>query len=186
MLQRTQRNIIIVFAIILVAGITYFLYSGLSGITSNLIPKENKFIKNISFFFTPHRGDSPVNASISIDWFNKMKKESVENKANFQVRQVKLEGKTWQPVENGKKFTINTVQYVYAPWVDTEKKRKMAKPEERDRKVTQIFLEVVPPAERNEFVQVLVKNVEDASGNKPDGEEYAVVQVTDFNKLIQR
>lgn len=185
MLKRTERNIIIGFALVLILGTVYFFYSGYLSMAP-LIPTDNKFVKNISFFFSPHRKDSPVNSSVSIDWFNKMKKASVENKDNFIIEQVKLDGKNWQLVENGKKIKINLAQYVYAPWVDTEEKRKKAKPEERDRKITQIFLEIVPPAQKDDYIRVRVKNVEDAAGNKLTSEEYIVAKVTDFNKLILR
>jgi hypothetical protein len=185
MLKRTERNIIIVFALILIVGVAFFAYKGFLSITP-MIPADNKFIKNISFYFTPHRSSSPVNSSISIDWFNKMKKESVNNLQNYKISQVKLTGDNWEKVENGRKIKINFIQYVYAPYVDTEEKRKRAKPEERDRKVTQIFLEIAPPAEKNDYLKVEVSDVEDSEGKKPDNGEYAVVQVTDFNKLIQR
>jgi hypothetical protein len=185
MLKRTERNIVIVFALVLFFGIGYFLYKGYLSV-SPLNPPGNKFVRNLSFYFTPHRQDSPVNSSISIDWFTKMKKESVNNQKNYKIEQVKLVDNKWETIENGRKIKINFVQYVYAPYVDTEEKRKKAKPEERDRKVTQIFLEIAPPAERNDFIRVRVKNVEDGTGSKLEGEEYAVVQVTDFNKLIQR
>jgi hypothetical protein len=185
MLKRTERNIIIIFGLIIVFGIAFFGLKGYLGMAP-LIPADNKFVKNISFYFTPHRQDSPVNSSISIDWFDKMKKDTVNNKNNFIIEQVKLTKGKWEKAENAKNIRINFVQYVYAPYVDTEEKRKKAKPEERDRKITQIFLEINPPAERKEFIRVRVKNVEDSSGNKLNGEEYIVAEVTDFNKLIQR
>lgn len=185
MLKRTEKKITIGFGLIVFMAVTYFAYSTFSSNTA-LIPGSNKYLKNISFYFTPHRPDAPVNAIIAIDWFKKMNKASVTDKTNYTVEMVKIKDKKWQKVEGGKSCRINFLQHVYAPYVDTEAKRKKAKPEERDRKITQLFLDIEPKADTDDFYRVLVTNVIDEAGNKMTAQEYAVVKVNELNKLFLR
>jgi hypothetical protein len=183
MLFRTQKNVRYTFGLILlVLLVGIFLYNYTQ---TPPIKETNKFFTDVSFYQTHAKPNEKPQVIFSINWKTDMKKETVQNKDNFTIQQVKLVGKEWLPLENGKICKINFAQYVYSPWLDTEEKRKKANPEENNKKITQLFVDINPKEEINDYYKVTVKNIESLSGEKIDSEEYGVIQINNFNKFIK-
>ncbi|MFN8577891.1 MAG: hypothetical protein U0354_13655 [Candidatus Sericytochromatia bacterium] len=183
MLFRTQKNIRYTFGFILlllVLGIFIYNYT-----KTPPIKESNKFFSDISFYQTHSKPNEKPQVIFSINWKDEMKKSTVENKDNFIIQQVKLVDREWLPLEGGKSCKINLAQYVYSPWLDTEEKRKNAPPEERNKKITQLFVDISPKEEVNDYYKITVKNIESSSGEKIDSEESGVIQITNFNKFIK-
>lgn len=183
MLFRTQKKIRTIFGLILLTIITgAFLYTYTKTPT---VQATNKYFNDISFYQTHAKPNEKPQVIFSINWNEEMKKETVQNIDNFKVEQVKLSGKEWLPVENGKVCKINLAQYVYSPWLDTEEKRKKADPDNNNKKVTQLFVDISPKEEVNDYYKVTVKNIESVNGEKIITEEYGVIQINNFNKFIK-
>jgi hypothetical protein len=180
MLMRTIKKTRFVFGAVLLAVIGYSVFY-----TVNQPPdvsKNNKFVKEVSFY-KPKVGKD---VQFAISWNTLLKKSTAEDKSNFNIEQVKPDGRSWVTVNGGKKFTINNIQYVYAPWLDTEEKRSKADASERENKVTEIFVNIDPPEEINDYYKVTVNNIENKVGEKMENEEFAIVKLDKFNNLIRR
>lgn len=183
MLVRTQKKIIVVFGLLL---LTVMLVSFLYTYTKTpTIQSSNKFFNDISFYQTHSKPNEKAQVIFSINWNTDMKKETVQDKNNFKVEQVKLVDKEWLPVENGKMCNINLAQYVYSPWLDTQEKRSKADPNKNNKKVTQLFVDITPKEEVNDYYKITVKNVESLNGEKIDFSEFGVIQINNFNKFIK-
>ncbi len=180
MLMRTIKKTRTIFGLLLLSvfvASVYYIFNQPAYVSAN-----NKFIEDISYYQT----HDDKNAIFSINWSIPVKKESAANPANFTVEQVKPNGRTWDIIPDGKKCKIGFTQYVYAPWVDTEEKRKKAAPTERNKKVTQISVYMEPREAINDYYKVTIKNIDSVSGEKMVQEEFGIVKITDFNRLIKR
>jgi hypothetical protein len=180
MLMRTIKKTRTIFGLLILSAIgatTYYIINQPAYVSAN-----NKFVEDISYYQT----HDDKNAIFSVNWSIPVKKESAANPANFTVEQVKPNGRGWDIIPNGKKCKVGFTQYVYAPWVDTEEKRKKADPAERNKKVTQISVYVEPREAVDDYYKVTIKNIEPVSGEKMLQEEFGIVEITGFNRLIKR
>jgi hypothetical protein len=183
MLERTQTRTKYIFAAVLLLVIGYTVYYAFN-LPEN-VEAGNQYFKDISFFHSHALPNQKAEAIFVVNWGQLMKKETAEAPENFTVEQVKLNGRAWVKAENGKECKITHIQYVYAPWVDTAEKRKKTDPAKRDKKITQIFVQIEPKEELNDYYRVTVKDAEAKSGEKMEHQESGVVKITGFNKLIK-
>lgn len=184
MLRRTEKKVRYIFGgvlLLLLSGIAFYSFNQPQNVSS-----QNKFFKDVSFYQSHAKPNEKPTVIFEINWSQLMKKSTVQNPDNFTIEQVKADGKDWLALENGKKCKLISIQYVYAPWVDTEEKRQKADPSQRDKKVTQLFVSIDPQEENGDNFRITAKNVEAETGEKMDSEESAIVEVTNFNKLIKR
>ncbi len=178
MLQKTTRRVRVTFGILIIAIFGYTFFNIIN--RPVFIPDNNKFLKDVSYF------QSDNTAVLALTWKNKIKKDTAIKKENFEIEQVTPSGKQWVKLTNPKKCTINFIQYVYAPWVDTIEKRKKASPEKRDEKITQLFVYIEPREKSGDYFKITLHDIESPTGDKMDKAEYGVVKVNDFNKFIKR
>ncbi|MBC7473805.1 MAG: hypothetical protein H7263_05895 [Candidatus Sericytochromatia bacterium] len=180
MLRRTVKRTRYIFGLMILSIIAYTYFYTIN--QPNTTSENNKFIREVSFYKT-HSGKD---VEFDISWNNLLKKSTAENRDNFLIEQVKPQGKNWIILTTGKKCVIDSIQYVYAPWLDTEEKRIKANPVEKEKKVTQVFVIIEPKEEINDYYKVTIKNIENNTGEKMDKEEYAIVKVVKFNDFIKR
>jgi hypothetical protein len=179
MLMRTIKKTKTIFGLLLISTLAY---SGFYIINKPAyVSTNNHFIEDISYYQTHDN----KNAVFMVTWLTPLKRDSAANPDNFIIEQVKREGRNWVSIPNGKKCKMGFIQYVYAPWVDTEKKRSKAEPSERNKRVTQMFVYIEPREEIGDYYKVTIKNVEPVSGEKMLQEEFGIVSVTKFNRLIK-
>ncbi len=179
MLTRTITRTKYIFGGIILLIIGYSIYYAIN--QPNYVSANSKFIGEVSFFQT--HGNK--NSLMVVNWGIPLNKSTASNIANFKIEQVIPDGRNWKTVTKGKKCQIGFIQYVYAPWVDTEEKRKKAEPSERNKKVTQLSVYIEPREEIDDYFKITVKNIEATTGEKLEKEEYGVVKITRFNKLIK-
>ena len=184
MLKKTEKKTRYTFAVILVLVVGYIVYY-LFNQPENIVA-DNQFFKDVSVYQGYSKPNEKPNVIFAVNWLKPMKKETVENKDNFTIKQVKPDGKNWVDIENPKICTIKSVQYVYAPWVDTAEKRSKAKPSEREKKITQLFANIDPLEQAGEYYKITAINIESVTGEKIESEESGIVEITAFNKLIKR
>lgn len=183
MLKTTEKKTRYIFGSTLILILAGLIYYGLSqpAVTS----KNNPFFRDISFYQSYNKPGQKPTVMFVVNWDIPMKKETVENPENFIIEHVKPNGKGWLPVENGKKCKINLVQYVYTSWLDTEEKRAKVAPEEREKKISQIFVNIEPEEKIDDYFRVTVKNVQSELGEISVSDEYGVIKITSFNKFIR-
>ncbi len=175
MLRRTSKKVRVVFASIIVFLVGFILYYNYS--QPQLIPLSNEYIKDISFFNT----HTNKNVVFMVSWKKDINENIAARKENFYLEQVVPDGRGWKTPENPKKCLITFSQYVYSPWLDTEEKRKNAGEIKYNPKVTQFFVSIEPKEEINDYFRLTLKNIETQSNT----EDFGVIQITDFNKLIK-
>jgi len=180
MLVRTQRKIIILFILLIVLLISYTFYNQYN--KPKLIPDNNLLLKDISLYIDRVDDKSIV---IMIPWNKKVTKKSATNINNFSVEQVIPVGREWKIPDKPVKCKIIDVQYTYAPWVDTEEKRKKADPEKREQKVSQIKVKLDFKAKEGNFFRIKVRNIELLDIKEKIKEEYIIAPITSFNKFIK-
>ena len=87
-------------------------------------------------------------------------------------------------MKNEKEETTDTQLKNFTDKVKSIKEIR-ANPEENNKKITQLFVDINPKEEINDYYKVTVKNIESLSGEKIDSEEYGVIQINNFNKFIK-
>jgi hypothetical protein len=180
MLRRTMKNTRVITALVIMGIIAY---SGYYVATKpELTPTSNIVMRDISFFQT----HTKKNVIFMLSWKKDLEAKSASDMKNYTVEQVEPDGSNWKAKEGGKKCTISFAQYVYSPWLDTEDKRKKAAPLKPDEsaRVTQLFVDIQPKEELNDYFRVTVRNVTAKSGENIESES-TVIKINDFNKFIK-
>lgn len=177
MLKRTERRLRYVFAVILLILVGYSIF--IRYYQPDKASPDNKFIQDVTVYKTRDN----KNLVFLLKWQDVIKKASAENKNNYKIEHVVPNGRKW--VLGPKQCKISLIQHVYGPWNDSEEKRKKIDPEERDKKVTQIFVNVTPREETDDYFKITVKNIETKSGLKLENEEFVVGVVTQYFQFIK-
>lgn len=180
MLRRTMKKTRVITALVLLGIVGYSVYYVTT--KPELSPTSNIVMRDVSFFQT----HSKKNVIFMVSWKKDLESKSASDMKNYTVEQVEPDGSGWKLKENGKKCTVTFAQYVYSPWLDTEDKRKKAAPLQPDEsaKVTQLFVNVEPKEELNDYFRVTVRNISAKSGEEIDSET-AIIKINDFNKFIK-
>lgn len=180
MLVRTQRRVIVLFSLLIIYLIVYTFYYQYN--KPKLIPDNNTILKDASLYKDRVDEKSLI---IMIPWTQKVTKKSATNIKNFVVEQVIPSGKIWTKPNKPKNCKVINIQYTYAPWVDTEQKRKKANAEKRDQKVSQLTVKLDSKAEEGDYFKLTIKNIELFEDKSKIKEEYIVTPITSFNKFIK-
>ncbi|GIW21506.1 MAG: hypothetical protein KatS3mg068_0513 [Candidatus Sericytochromatia bacterium] len=180
MLVRTQRKIISLFIISFLSLIGYTFYYQYN--KPKLFPETNILLRDVALYKDRVDDNSIV---IMIPWYKKVSKKSATDIKNFTVEQVLPSGRKWIKSNNPKKCKIISIQYTYAPWVDTEEKRKKVDPEKREQKVSQLRIKLDRKAEEGDYFKITARNIQLLDENKKIQEEYIVTPITSFNKFIK-
>lgn len=181
MLRRTMRKTRLISSLVFISILGALYYQVMFN-TPSYENKANVFIKDAAFY-KPKAGKN-VLFELSLD--EELDKKDLENKNNYEITQVKKESGKFVNLEKGKKITIDFVQYVFAPNVDTQAKKDKVEEKEKNKKVLQLFSKIEPSEEKEDLFMIKVKKLKAKESDKISENEFFVVKVTGLNNIIKR